>query len=96
MNTRKGRVRFKNYRILLDSVCSYTIVTRRLVQKLRPRKDDVMQWQTQAGNITTNIKVNVDFTLPALSVNNVVRWNCHVDDSAKGRHDIILGRDLLT
>ena len=96
MNTRKGRVRFKNYRILLDSVCSYTIVTRRLVQKLRPRKDDVMQWQTQAGNITTNLKVNVDFTLPALSANNVVTWNCHVDDSAKGRHDIILGRDLLT
>ena len=23
-------------------------------------------------------------------------WNCHVDDSAKGRYDMILGRNLLT
>ena len=22
-------------------------------------------------------------------------WNCHIDDSAKGRYDMILGRDLL-
>ena len=23
-------------------------------------------------------------------------WKCHVDDSAKGRYDMILGRDILT
>ena len=55
-----------------------------------------MQWHTQAGNITTNIKVEVDFTLPALSATNVVMWKCHMDDSAKGRYDIIVGRDILT
>ena len=27
---------------------------------------------------------------------NVVRWKCHVDDSTKGRYDIILGRNILT
>ena len=54
-----------------------------------------MQWNTQAGNITTNLKVKVDFTLPALSATNAVTWNCHVDDSAKGRYDIILGRHIF-
>ena len=37
MNTRKGKARFKNFLILLDSICSYTIVMGRLV-KNRPRR----------------------------------------------------------
>ena len=55
-----------------------------LVGKICPGKITPMQWNTQAGNITTNLKVKIDFTLPALSATNVVTWNCHVDDSAKG------------
>ena len=54
-----------------------------------------MQWQTQAENITTNLKVKVDFTLPALSATNVVTWKCHVYEYAKGRCNVILGRYLL-
>ena len=42
------------------------IVRKRLFYKLSPEKDAVMQWQTQAGNITTSIKVNVD--LPYLNL----------------------------
>ena len=56
----------------------------------------MMQWQTQDGNITTNFKVKVDFTLTTLIPKNVVIWKYHLDDSARGRYDIILGRDLLT
>ena len=56
----------------------------------------MMQSHTQAGNITTNSKVKVDFTLTALSAMNVVTWKCHVNDSAKGRYNMILGRDILT
>ena len=41
------------------------------------------------------LKVKVYFTLPALSVTNVVTWDFHVDDSDKGRYDMILGRDVL-
>ena len=55
-----------------------------------------MQWHTQAVNITNNLKVKVDFTLPTLSTTNVVMWECHVDDSAKGRLYMILERDILT
>ena len=50
-----------------------------------------MQWHIQAGNINTNLKVKVDFTLPTLSAKNVVTWNCNVDDSAKSTYNMILG-----
>ena len=61
------------------------ILMGRLVNKLYPEEDDPMQRHTQAGNITTNLKVKVDFTLRALSVTNVVTWKFHGDESAKGR-----------
>ena len=56
----------------------------------------MIQWQTQAENITTNLKVKADFTLTALSTTNDVAWKCYVDASTNGRYDMILGRDLLT
>ena len=95
INIRKGKAKFKNFQILLDSGCIYTTVMRRLVENLNIGKDAVMQWHTKSGNITTNHKVEVDFTLPALSETNVMTWNCHVDDYAKGRYDMILVRDIL-
>ena len=55
-----------------------------------------MHWHTKDGNITTNLKVKMDFALPALSATNVVTWKFHVDDSAKVRYNMILGRYLLT
>ena len=36
MNTRKGKSKFKNFRKLLDSGCSSTIVMGRLVEKIHP------------------------------------------------------------
>ena len=53
------------------------------------------QWHTQAGSITTNIKVKIDFALPKISTTKIVTWNQHVDVSAKGRYDMILVRDIL-
>ena len=54
-----------------------------------------MHWNMQAGNITTNINVNIEFTLPELRETKIVTWNYHVDDYTKGRYDMILGRDIL-
>ena len=54
------------------------------------------QWHTQAGNITTNLKVKLYFTLPAFRGINVVTCICHVNESTKGRYEMILVRDLLT
>ena len=53
-----------------------------------------MQWHMQAVNITTNPKVKVYFTLTARSATNAVAWKYHVDESTKGRYDMILGRDI--
>ena len=66
-----------------------------LIAKLDPLKDAVMQWHNQAINITTNLKVKIYFTLPEIGATNFVTCNFHVDDSDKGRYDIIPGRELL-
>ena len=50
-----------------------------------------MQWHIQAGNNTTNHKVKVYFTLPALSTISIKTWKCHVGESNKVRCDGILG-----
>ena len=71
MNTIKGKAKFKNFRIILESGCSSTIVMGRIVKRQFPEKDAPMQCHTQAINITTNIKVKVDFTLPELSATNL-------------------------
>ena len=60
---------FKNFHILLDSECSSTIVMGRLVGKLYPEEYALMQWNTQSGNITTNLKIKIYFTLPTLIAN---------------------------
>ena len=49
----------------------------------------------QEGIITSNITVRIDFTLPKIRATKIVTCNCHVDDSAKGRFDMILGRYIL-
>ena len=79
----------------MDIGYSSTIEVGRLVKKLSPEEDAPMKWHMQAGNINTNLKVKVDFTLPALSAINFVTWNCHVDDTAKGRYNTTLGQYLL-
>ena len=73
----------------MDSGFSSTIVTGRQFEKIHPDKDDVIQWYTQVGNITTNIKVNIHFNLPILSATNIVTWKCHVDESTKVSYDMI-------
>ena len=46
MNTHKGRAKFKNVWILLDSACSFTIVMRLLISKLNFLKgcSDAMEY----------------------------------------------------
>ena len=96
LNTQKGKARFKNFRILLGIGCSSRIVMIMLIENLSAKKGSVMQWHTQAGNITTNLKDKIYFNLPELSATKIVMWNCYVDASDKSRHYMILGQDLLT
>ena len=62
----------------------------RLVKILNPEKYAVMQWHTQDVNTTNNLKIKVDFALPAHSVTDVVTCKWHVDDFTKGGYDMIL------
>ena len=55
--------------------CSSKIVTIRLTKKNNRKEEAVMKWHTQAGNIATNIKVKIDFTLPELSAEKIVACN---------------------
>ena len=69
---------------------------RSTITKLYHKEDAVMQWHMQAGNITTNIRVKIFFTLPELSAVKPLIWNSYVDHSAKVRYNMNLCRDLLT
>ena len=62
MNTQKGRAKFKNFRILLDSGHSSTIVIRSII-KIYSKYYTVIQCHTQADGITTNLRVKIDFCL---------------------------------
>ena len=96
MNTRNVKVKFKNFRILLDSGCSSTVLMGWLVENLYPEKDAVVQCHTQSGNITTNLKVKLDFTFPILSATNMVTCKFHVDELSKGSYGITLVRVILS
>ena len=49
-------------------------------KNIKNREDDVMQWQKQADNITTNMKVKIDLTLPEFSATKIVMWDFYVDE----------------
>ena len=50
----------------------------------------------QAGNITTNMKVRLNSTFPYFSATKIMTSNFHVNESEKGKYDIIIGLYLLT
>ena len=60
------------------------------------KEDTVIKLHTEAGSITTNIRVKIYFTLTGLSTTKIVTCNCRVDESAKVRYESILGIYLLT
>ena len=67
-----------------------------MITKLKVKEDAVMQWQVKAVNPTTNLKVEIDLSLPKFWETKSLMCNFHVGDSVKGRYDMILGRNLLT
>ena len=77
----------------MDSGCSSAIVVRNII-KFNPKESYVIQCHTQVGNIITNLKVEIYFTLPELRATKILMWDCHVDDSTMGIYYIILVRDI--
>ena len=75
MNTHKGKAKLKNFLILLDSGFSSTIVIIKLIKKLKPKEDTVIRLHKQVVNITTNIRLNIEITLPEFSATRIVTWS---------------------
>ena len=96
MNTRSGMALFKNFRILLDSGNSSTIVMANLISKLKPKQLTENRWETQSGKFTASQKVNVDLCLLEFSGTNIVSWKFHADSSLNIRYNVILCIYLLT
>ena len=48
------------------------------------------------SKLTTNLKVEVDSTLPEFNVTKNMTWNFDVENYAKIRYDMILVEDPLT
>ena len=48
-----------------------------------------MEWNTQVGSITTNLNVQIYFTLPDIIATEIVTWNSNINNSAKGRYNTI-------
>jgi len=85
----------KTITILLDSGSSETIVSDKLVKNLPSKKTKAAcQWNTAAGSITTNRKVELQFSLPEFYATTVIKHSAHVFNS-KIEYDMILGRDLM-
>ena len=84
----------KDIRILLDSGGSGTIIKRNTVKDLRVRKEASTKWTTTAGNFATEGRCVVEFTLPELQRQAMIRHNVHVTDNHMN-YDMIIGQDLL-
>ena len=79
MHTWKGRETFKNFLILFHSGFGSTIVIKILITKIDPIEDAVVQRHTQAGNIITNIRIKLYFTLLELRAKKIMMWDCRLD-----------------
>ena len=97
LNTSLGKPEPKTIKVLLDSGASESLVTAEHVKKLRARgsKTKPTTWTTPAGEMTTQSKVKVQFTLPELQENKLIEWNVHVVDNM-GAYDMIIGRDIMS
>ena len=87
---------FKTFLILLYSRISSTSMMGNLNSKLKTKDAEKNTLKTRSGKFTTSKKANVDFCLTQLNTKKIVTWKFHLDKSASGSYDMILGRYLPT
>ena len=96
VNTRRGKPKPVTMQALLDSSASETLINKKYVQKLKIKKDQNSStvWSTPGGEMKTNEKAQLQFTLPELQDCKLIKWNVHVAGDM-GAHDMSIGRDLF-
>ena len=72
INTRQGKPKIANLRILFDLGASFTIITGKYAQKLRIKTTKPQNWRTQAGNFQTNKRAKIELILPELDMTKIV------------------------
>lgn len=95
INIRHGKKRLKTIRVLLDSGASSTIVSSTLVEKLRVRKEERVDWATMNGVFSTEGRCELEFALPELNPTAVIKHNVHVTKQSSN-YEMIIGCDLMT
>ena len=97
MRTSLGKPHLKTIRILCDSGTTGTIVEPWLVKKLRVRDTEHTTWNTKSGNLDTNKKCKVQFSLPEFYTDRVIEWDVHVSNTtdSSSPYDMIMGSDLM-
>ena len=53
------------------------------MKKLTPTKYDAMIWHTQVGNLATNMKFRIYFTLPDSNKTQIGTLDFHLDEFTK-------------
>ena len=95
IQTKLGTPKSKGIRILFDSGSSQTHVKRSFVKKLQLRNESVATWTMAAGQIKTNERCVVHFSLPEFSPTRTITWDMHVGTLDNVLYDMIIGNDLL-
>ena len=94
LNTRLGKPKFEQIKILADSGASSTIVAKKFTEKLRLQSTSETAWSTMAGNFSTSSKCKLLFTLPELHDSAKIIENAYVAQNL-GTYDMIMGRNTL-
>jgi hypothetical protein len=100
LHSRKGSSKTKHQKrlkILFDTGCSATLISHKLISKLKTKETKASVWKTKAGSFKTTKTCKIKFTLPAFHEHRDITWRAYVDESTSSlsRYDMIIGRDLL-
>ena len=95
LQTRLGKEKWRNVKVLLDSGASATVVSSSLVKKLRQKTDARTDWNTAAGTFSTTATVKLDMKLPELSPSATIELGAHVHKGDLANYDVIIGREDL-
>ena len=97
LNIRKGKVKTKMIKCLLDTGASGSLIAQRHVKLLNVRKDlrSRVTWSTPNGSLQTQEKCTCIFTLPEFYSDRAIQWTMHAVKDL-GIYDMIIGRDMLS
>ena len=79
---------------LLDSGATATLINSKYVKKMKRHKCTPTSWTTQNGVFTTSSKAQIEFLIPELNDQRLVKAYVH-DTPQDMSYDIIIGQDLM-